>query len=341
MEWVEVRGESVAAAEELALDQLGVARTDAEFEIVQAPESRWLGFKKTEARVRARVKPSTPPPKNERRPRRKRGSDNRNDGARSNRSRGADRSNKGRSGNENATGSGDGSPKAERNADRDRGRDGGNRGRRRSRSGGGGPRDDAKANDTNTRRDDAPATKKDKKEKPVNDNGPTEAMSLDAQKETLTTFLDGVVAGFGVDATTSTTIEDDILVGSIDGDDVGLFIGPRAGTLRAIQEIARTTMQREAQGRDTSRLAVDVAGYRERRRNALAAFTAKVAQQVIETGTSVAMEPMGSADRKAVHDAAGEIDGITSASAGQDPNRHVVLHPAGAEGSNASGEEEE
>ena len=60
MEWVEVRGDDVAAAEELALDQLGVAREDAEFEVVTAPENKWLGLKKTEARVRARVKPVGP-----------------------------------------------------------------------------------------------------------------------------------------------------------------------------------------------------------------------------------------------------------------------------------------
>ena len=63
MEWVEVRGEDVVTAEELALDQLGVAREDAEFEVVTAPENRWLGLKKTEARVRARVKPVGPRPK--------------------------------------------------------------------------------------------------------------------------------------------------------------------------------------------------------------------------------------------------------------------------------------
>ena len=63
MEWVEVRGDDVAAAEELALDQLGVSREDAEFEVVSAPENKWLGLKKTEARVRARVKPVSPNPK--------------------------------------------------------------------------------------------------------------------------------------------------------------------------------------------------------------------------------------------------------------------------------------
>ena len=54
MEWVEVRAENIEAAEELALDQLGVAREDAEFEVVTREENRLLVLK-TEARVRARV----------------------------------------------------------------------------------------------------------------------------------------------------------------------------------------------------------------------------------------------------------------------------------------------
>ena len=63
MEWVEVRAENIEAAEELALDQLGVAREDAEFEVVTREENRLFGLKKTEARVRARVKPADLPPK--------------------------------------------------------------------------------------------------------------------------------------------------------------------------------------------------------------------------------------------------------------------------------------
>ena len=48
MEWVEVRAENIEAAEELALDQLGVAREDAEFEVVTREENRLFGLKKTE-----------------------------------------------------------------------------------------------------------------------------------------------------------------------------------------------------------------------------------------------------------------------------------------------------
>lgn len=156
----------------------------------------------------------------------------------------------------------------------------------------------------------------------------TGVMPVKEQQDVLTEFLQGLVGAFGMEATALSTLDDDTVVGSVDGADVGLLIGPRGGTLRAVQEIARTTMQRQADGRDTNRLVIDVGGYRERRRSALEAFTRSQAEKVIATGESLAFEPMGSADRKIVHDTAAEIDGVTSTSAGEDPYRHVVLNPA-------------
>ncbi len=89
-------------------------------------------------------------------------------------------------------------------------------------------------------------------------------------------------------------------------------------------------MQRHAQGRDTNRLAVDVGGYRERRRAALQEFTRAQSEKVLETGDPVAFEPMSSADRKIVHDVAAEIDGVTTSSADTADNRgrYVILSPA-------------
>ena len=73
---------------------------------------------------------------------------------------------------------------------------------------------------------------------------------------------------------------------------------------------------------------VDVAGYRAKRRAALADFTRNLADKVLETGKALALEPMSASDRKVVHDTAGEIDGITTSSEGEDPRRRVVLRPA-------------
>src|SRR2546429_6920775 len=72
MEWVEVTGRTLEEAKEAALDQLGVDEQDAEFEVLEEPRAGLFGRLRSEARVRARVLPTAPRPKVERRERRKR-----------------------------------------------------------------------------------------------------------------------------------------------------------------------------------------------------------------------------------------------------------------------------
>ena len=72
MEWVETTGRTVEEAKEAALDQLGVDEADAEFSVVEEPKSGLFGRMRQEARVRARIRPSKPRPKADRRDRRRR-----------------------------------------------------------------------------------------------------------------------------------------------------------------------------------------------------------------------------------------------------------------------------
>ena len=67
MEWVEVTAKTVEEAKEAALDQLGVDEADAEFEVLEVPKGGLFGRLRSEARVRARVLPTAPRPKVERR----------------------------------------------------------------------------------------------------------------------------------------------------------------------------------------------------------------------------------------------------------------------------------
>ncbi|MGI9609829.1 MAG: protein jag, partial [Acidimicrobiia bacterium] len=76
-----------------------------------------------------------------------------------------------------------------------------------------------------------------------------------------------------------------------------------------------------------ARLKVDVGGYRAKRAAALAEFAQKAANKSIDDQTEVVLEPMTSADRKVVHDALSEIDGIETRSVGTDPRRRVVIAP--------------
>ena len=71
MQWVETTAKTVDEAKGLALDQLGVAEDDAQFEIISEPRAGLFGRVKGEARVRARVQPTAVRPKIDRRDRRK------------------------------------------------------------------------------------------------------------------------------------------------------------------------------------------------------------------------------------------------------------------------------
>jgi len=78
----------------------------------------------------------------------------------------------------------------------------------------------------------------------------------------------------------------------------------------------------------SARLRVDIGGYKERRREALAAFARQVAEEVRENGRERALEPMSPPDRKVVHDTIAEMDGIETGSEGEEPRRRVVIRPA-------------
>ena len=73
MEWVEVTAKTVEEAKEMALDQLGVDESDAEFEVLEEPKAGLFGLLRTQARVRARVVPTAARPKTERRERKRSG----------------------------------------------------------------------------------------------------------------------------------------------------------------------------------------------------------------------------------------------------------------------------
>lgn len=322
MEWVETTGKTLDEALERALDRLGVAEDDAEIEVVEEPRAGLFGLMRGEARVRARVRPTEVRPKQDRRRGRRSAKANggaddaapvetstaveADDAASSNDS---PASSDGSSGDESV----DATP-----ATRGGGRNGGP-GRSRGGRGGRGDQggrdrqdDDGARNGRGDREDD------DRVESEV-DPAVVGAAAVE--------FIDGLVDAFGLEATTELLSDGVDLDVRVDGADVGLLIGPGGRTLTAIQDLARVAAQRRLGDHET-RLRIDVAGYRERRRAALEKFTRSVAQQVIDSGRAVSMEPMPSADRKIVHDVINELDGVASRSDGDDPYRRVVVVPA-------------
>lgn len=154
-------------------------------------------------------------------------------------------------------------------------------------------------------------------------------MSIEAQAELAEEFVRGVVERFGLDATTTCETNEDTVRINVEGENLGLLIGPRGATVDALQELTRTAVQRRGEESGT-RIVVDVGGYRLRRAAALQQFARRVAADVVESGESQALDPMSAADRKILHDAVNELDGVRTTSEGEDPRRYVVIHPTGA-----------
>lgn len=154
-------------------------------------------------------------------------------------------------------------------------------------------------------------------------------MSVESQAAAAVAFVNGVVERFGLEAGTEVRTDEEHVFVSVSGADLGLLVGPRGATLDALQELTRTVVQRRGE-EHTTRVVVDVAGYRAKRTAALEAFVRRVAIEVLESGAPQALEPMNPADRKVVHDTANGIDGVDTTSEGVEPSRYVVIRPTAA-----------
>ncbi|MBM9476809.1 single-stranded DNA-binding protein [Nakamurella flavida] len=116
------------------------------------------------------------------------------------------------------------------------------------------------------------------------------------------------------------------VVSILGGGDVDRLVGERGEVLDALQELTRLAALAETGQR--SRLMLDIAGYRARRRSELAEVGRKAAEEVIASGEVQKLSPMNPFERKIVHDAVGLVEGATSSSEGEEPRRRVVVSPA-------------
>ena len=119
-------------------------------------------------------------------------------------------------------------------------------------------------------------------------------------------------------------VEGDRAVVAVVGDRLQALVGPRGATLDALQELTRLAVVQQTGVR--SRLMLDVGGYREHRRTELVSVAGNAAERAKDSGSPVRLDPMNPFERKVVHDAVAQIDGVRSDSEGEEPERYVVVH---------------
>jgi len=328
MEWVETTGPTVAAALDAALDELGVDEDEVEYSVIEEPRSGLFGrIGAHPARIRARIRPISREKPGDRGPRRgsggrggrgsrpdggarkgggdrKAGGDRKGGGARPKEAGRPGASDRDRAADDSAPGSG-AAGVAEAPGNGAAGSSEGGAGNRRRRSRGGrGPR---------PQQEETAMTE-------------TTEIPIGEQADAADEFMRGLVGAFALPGDVAVRIEEDTVFVDVDGPDLGILVGPKGATLRAIEDLLRTVVQRRTDGQG-ARIHLDVAGYQAKRRAALARFAEDLAGRVRDSGEELSLEPMSAADRKVVHDTVAGIPGVATTSEGEEPRRRVVLRP--------------
>lgn len=147
---------------------------------------------------------------------------------------------------------------------------------------------------------------------------------LVAEGEIAGDYLEELLDLLDFDGDIDLDVEGNRAVVSIDGgEDLNKLVGRKGEVLDALQELTRLAVHQKTGER--SRLMLDIASWRCRRREELAALGAKVAQRVLEAGEREELAPMTPFERKIVHDAVAVVSGVHSESEGVEPMRRVVV----------------
>ena len=138
-------------------------------------------------------------------------------------------------------------------------------------------------------------------------------------------FLETVLGLLGVDVEVDIDMEEDGLHCDLNtgAEDGGLLIGRHGSTLDALQYLTLRVLQAENIGR--MRITLDVGGYRDRRENALREMADNVAKKVMASRRPFHFDPMSAMERRVLHMAMGQYEGLRTESEGEGRRRHVVV----------------
>jgi spoIIIJ-associated protein len=140
-------------------------------------------------------------------------------------------------------------------------------------------------------------------------------------------LLGRVTQALGLDAEVVIEEDDEGIRATLEGDDLGLFIGRHGATIDAVQHLAFKIANRDV-GRDEAvRVTVDAAGYRERREEMLHRQADQAAARASRSRRPVALDAMSATERKVVHEYLKDRDDVETYSEGTEPNRHLVVAP--------------
>lgn len=137
-------------------------------------------------------------------------------------------------------------------------------------------------------------------------------------------FIEEIVKNFPLDGVEVEVIEEEqTLKVEISGEEASYLIGRRGETLNSLQYLAGLVANNGEE--KYSRITLNINGYREKREKTLEALARRLSNQVLRSGRSTTLEPMAPYERRIIHATVQGIEGVSSTSVGDEPNRKVVI----------------
>jgi spoIIIJ-associated protein len=141
-------------------------------------------------------------------------------------------------------------------------------------------------------------------------------------------LVERIAGAIGVQCRVDVHEDDEMVTVTASGHELGMLIGRHGQTIDAVQYLMNAIVYR-TYGEDRKEIVVDAAGYRERRRETLEGLAVRSAEQALRHEERVELDPMTAVERKVVHLRLKDFDGVETSSEGTEPNRYVVVFPAG------------
>jgi spoIIIJ-associated protein len=138
-------------------------------------------------------------------------------------------------------------------------------------------------------------------------------------------LVERIAAALGSPVAVTIREDEETILATLTGPDLGLVIGKHGQTIDAIQYLANAIVWRGLEERKP--VVVDAAGYRDRRRASLEQLADRAAGEARASGQAVSLEPMTAIERKIVHLHLQEREDVETMSEGTEPNRYVVVSP--------------
>lgn len=151
-------------------------------------------------------------------------------------------------------------------------------------------------------------------------------MAEPTESELLEGLLARVSEALDLGATVEVVEQDGALLGTLHGEELGLFIGRHGQTIDAVQHLSQRAVATLVG--EQRRVIIDAEGYRARRQEALERQAGEAADDAVRTARPVALDAMTAGERRLVHEYLRDREDITTHSEGEEPDRHLVVSPA-------------